>query len=616
MKNILKKDQSYSNLKIIAKLSSIIAFIFITLSLIIIKITPASSGYELSIYSAYPWFLWVFLIGAIIIGILIIFKEILSETKSNIWIVGLFSILLSNLIILLLPYFRGYAISGGASADIFTHYGWISEIANTGQIFENNFYPIIHTFTVLLSESIGLDINQILWFIPPLFSVLYVLFIYLFSKVISKNHEQSLLITLISTPLIFAGFHISIAPSFFSFMSLPLLLYLYHKRSLITKKLEITLLILIICFLIVFFHPMTTLFTILIFITFIVSESLLNKIKDFKEKTRMTINPYKPINIILILIVAFFAWYTSHGEGLEAIKTILLELSQSTQQTIAAEYSNLLTEANLSIFQFLQLLFIRYGTILLFVLAALISVLIVLKNTFRNENSDKIQFTYSLQWLVALFVAFSMIFSYLIVTSPIRSSRYMILMSTIIIGLVGYSLISKNKKKKKLKSYIYPFLIIFLLIVSCTLCTFNMHDSPNIWQPNKQFTKMNYDGSTWFSSNRDIDVDISHDIGFNLLRTEHFIYGVSEGDNRSYTKTNETPSHFGYDEYKSILDTFDNRILYLITTKNGIDSSKAFPEKIQEKVRQYTKEDIKKLEADENANKIFDNGEMKCWLIK
>ncbi|MCK4733231.1 MAG: DUF1616 domain-containing protein, partial [Methanophagales archaeon] len=113
----------FTNENRFVKIVAIIAFIFIISALTIIAKTPPASGYEISIYAAYPWYFWFLLVGAISCGITILVHQAFAEQKSNWWSIGLSIIIFTNLIIILLPIFRGYFISSGG--DEITHLGMI-----------------------------------------------------------------------------------------------------------------------------------------------------------------------------------------------------------------------------------------------------------------------------------------------------------------------------------------------------------------------------------------------------------------------------------------------------------------------------------------------------------
>ncbi|KAF5431156.1 putative membrane protein [Candidatus Methanophagaceae archaeon] len=118
----------------ITKILAIIAFIFIISVLAIIAKTPPVSGYELSIYDAYPWPFWMFICISISCGIIILIHQAVSEQeqKSNWWLIGLCIVILSNAIFLGLPFFRGYYIY--PTGDALSHLGWMKDIITTGHI--------------------------------------------------------------------------------------------------------------------------------------------------------------------------------------------------------------------------------------------------------------------------------------------------------------------------------------------------------------------------------------------------------------------------------------------------------------------------------------------------
>lgn len=599
------------------KILCILTFIFIILALTILAKTPPSSGYELSIYNAYPWYFWFFLIGGIFSATLILLKEVFSEKKTNLWILGLLGILIVNSIFLLLPLFRGYPFSGGIDEDIFTHVGWIQEIVQSGHISENNFYPVIHIFTKALSDISGISINKILLFVPVFFSTLYVLFILLLAKAISMNNKQALLITAFSTPLIFSSIHLSISPSFFSLIFLPLLLYMYHKRYYPQRKIELTGLIIILCFFIVFFHPITTLISIIIFLTFIGFSFILRKIKQFLQQFETAISPSKVANIVLILTVTFFAWYTSHAEGLEAIKSIYGSFIYGPDLTIVGDQLSTFGRANLTFFQTIQLVILRYGALLLFSIISLFCLLIIGKRLLFSRKVNELEFSYSMQLIVAFFFAMVIMFSYFIVFNPIRALNYFLIIVPVFIGLVIYSVFEESKKRKNKflkKSVIIP-IVVSLLLFSSVVCIFNVYESPIIWQPNKQTTQMNFVGSTWVIEKRDTTIQTSQDYGFSLWRMEHYINGIQTGDMRMENEPLDIPTHFGYKFNDTLYQVFNYMPIYMITTENGRQAVNAFPENIQPKVHQFTSDDFNKLNSDTTVSKIYENGEFEVWKI-
>ncbi len=143
----------------IDKLLATVAFIFIATALFVVATACPATGYEISIYDAYPSYFWFFIIAAIACGIIILVRQAFAETPSHWWIAGFLAIMFANLVILLLPIFRGYATMG--RWDVLSHIGYTRDILLTGHLTSYgeavaNYYPVIHIIIATLSHLTGL----------------------------------------------------------------------------------------------------------------------------------------------------------------------------------------------------------------------------------------------------------------------------------------------------------------------------------------------------------------------------------------------------------------------------------------------------------------------------
>jgi hypothetical protein len=621
----------------LTRILAIITFTLIILILLIISSTSPSNGYELSIYDAYPWFFWLFFISIMFLSVLIIIQKVLTEDKNNQWIFGFSAILIANFVLLVIPFFRGYCFYGGAGDDLFSHVGYLRPIIQSGYISEDNFYPIIHIFIKSISDILGVSFTDVIQFVPAFFSVLYIPFVFLLAKSISEKQGQALLITLFSFPLIYSVMQTTISPNFFSFVFIPLLLFLYHKRYHLQRKFEISILTIILCLCMVFFHPVTSIIAIIIFLTFITSFLLLKQYKSLLHNYNFTIKHHKITGILIILSVSVLAWHTSFRSGLWAISSTLKNILFDSDSTVAQEQLAYLISANLTIFQTIRLVILRYGPIIIYGTIALFCVIITLKKLVFSRKTKQLEFSYSLQFIAASLTSLAMIIGYFIMSNPIRASRYLLFITVIINGLAFYSLLKKLKNKKghdsllHVESYkkyfnkkhrmwinkkiIFSFFIIFIISFSCIVCTFNVYPSPVTWQGNWQFTHMDYAGSAWVVKNRDTTIQISSDVGFNLLRMEHYMNGISIGNTHIASEEMWTPTHFGYRDNNTISHLYKNSTTYIITSEHGKQGVNAFPENVQPEVHQWTEEDNRKLKDDINVIQIYSNSEFEIRVL-
>jgi hypothetical protein len=245
----------FDNENIIVKIIAIIALIFITLSVSLIRNTE-NTGYEASIYTAIPLLSWVFLIIGIVCGIYIVVYNVYTKEheKNNKWVLGLFLILLSDLIILALPILRGYAFWG--RGDPFSHIIIVLNIISSGHTASSNFYPIAHIYVAEFSFLSNISPEILLKFIPLFFGILFVVCMYLFAKSILPNKGQVILATIASTTFLH-GWYINLTPNHLSNLILPLVFFIFFKSYERTShlKTEFRLLLIIMIFLYGAFHP-------------------------------------------------------------------------------------------------------------------------------------------------------------------------------------------------------------------------------------------------------------------------------------------------------------------------------------------------------------------------
>lgn len=161
------------NLNIICKSLAIIGFSLIFFDLVVITISPSLSGYEFSLYGAYPWIFWLFILSALFTGQLILLLAFLypMKIKRN-WVLGFSLIFLTDFILISLPLIRGYFING--SGDVLTHIGYMRDIL-TNSNYINNHYPLNHIFGVIIHYFSNLSIEKISIIIPLIFSCIYLI---------------------------------------------------------------------------------------------------------------------------------------------------------------------------------------------------------------------------------------------------------------------------------------------------------------------------------------------------------------------------------------------------------------------------------------------------------
>ncbi len=596
----------------IDKLLATVAFIFISVALYTIAITPPATGYEISIYDAYPSYFWFFFIGAVACGIIILIHQAFAERKTNWWKIGLLIILFANSTFLLLPEFRGYAFYG--RGDTPTHLGHIRDILKTGYIGENNFYPIEHILSVGLIRITGISLNNIPSLFFVFFSGIYITNIYLAAKSIAKHTGQILLAIAFASPLMYSFFHASIHPSIFALFMLPLLLYLYHRSERLShEKFKTSLLLVLIAFFIIFFHPIVALFTIVVFLIFGLTYALYSQIfisKRFRGSQYRIISK-GPVRISIILSAIFFIWYFSYSSIQQSFKRVLEWLVYQIGTPLIQRQLELVAEAELTLFQVIELFVNRYGAIFLMLFISCISFILILRRYLSKKyTAESVKYVYGVQFAIVLLIGIMFLFGYFIEYNPVRVARLPLLIGTILSGLVVYDFINEH-------SLYWKLIIIVVILLMAILSIRNVYNSPIVYKGNAQVTQMEVVGTRWFEKLKDLNIPVVVNSAAILRRFGDYNFGV-DSSSIARTKIDPTrlPSHFGYDKgITSIAEVLDFQDRYIIIFKYDRVAPMFFPENVRPKCYQWTEEDFVRLGADPAAAQIYANGEFEVWRV-
>lgn len=602
---MLRDEKIYRFLKVL----SILSFILFIISIFIVAKTSPAAGYELSIYNAYQWYFWFFLIGSICISIIILSFSSFFYPQKKIWIAGFVSLLFAYSLFLLLSLPRGYVLYGRGAGDILEHIGIAKEVVSTGYVPQTDIYPVLHILMAILN-NIGVPYNY-LSFLDAYFFSMFLLFVFLVVKSVSNHLGYALLAVIFASPLSLLDFHVSLHPSFLSILMIPLILYCYQKKIVQHDKISFSILLIILAFFIVFFHPVTTLILITIFIVFFITSHLYNLIM----KNSSTIK-FSGSIILFLLIVTFLIWYLSFRSISENITMIVQWVIGSSERTsIATLYTQNLSMSLYTPIQIISQFIKMYGAIFLQLCISLFCILLLFKDLLERKKVQFFEFSYGLQFLIGVAWAVIFIIIYLIEYEPERVIRYAYIMNGILAGFVIYNRINiqREKKSNKIKN-IAIFFITLMVLISVILGILSVYASPLIGAPNRQLTNMECSGTKWFANNSNWKISVVA-TDYSLYKNEVFILGLTGQKIVNYQLTRNIPNHFGYPGNHTVSESLGNKDLYMITTKINEIANLAVPQNARIAYLQYTETDFKVLGNDHTCIKIYDNSEYKIWNI-
>ncbi len=361
-------------------ISIILLMIFIT-AVIMIARNPISGG-EMSIYDSLFPLTIVLLVLTIMGGISLVILGLYKN--NNYWKLGLFLILLGSLVIVLLPYLKGYQFSDGG--DHLTHLGFAKDILNTGYFGNNDVYPVTHILTAQLSLILSLTAETLINFISPLFYLLFVLFTYLYAKEILSK-PAAILATVASTVL-FCYYYNEVFPMGFALIFFPLILYLYFHH-LKTKSARITVLLIILVVFMVFFHPVTSFILTAALLLMETGNLIYRRFSNGKKEPSVFTAGLPMISFYALILWIWYRFYVWNSAVSSVAGWFNSELFVQPMTASAQESFNKL---GLSISQQLLLIIQTYGHILVFLGLSMITILQMIRSkaVSGRENNREI----------------------------------------------------------------------------------------------------------------------------------------------------------------------------------------------------------------------------------
>jgi hypothetical protein len=603
----------------INKLLAILAFILITMALGVIAVTPPASGYEISIYSAYPPYFWFFIIGSIACGIVVVVREAFAQERSNWWWAGFSVILFANFIILLLPAFRGYAAYG--RFDSLVQLGLIRDIELTGHLgvartIAEDFYPMTHILALSISYVTGLDPKLVVILIPPIFFTLYAVSIYLLSRVVTQSHGQSLLVTAFGCLMLFSCSQAIFIPRTLTVFMLPLVFFLYYRsRAALGHRTAYATLFVVVLVAMPFFHPGDGgLFLLGMFLCFEISLRIyqwLNRRRSSETLTPLLTTGSSSINACLILFVTWFIWFSSFAIFSNNVRQVADWLVYHLGESQASLYVSWLERAGTSFYDAIEIFVMNHGQhILYFAVAGMITILawreLLLSKSKVNPNIAIFSFIF-LIFLIASLLSFVTGYS----IGYVRLLNHAIFASTILNGLGLYWLYERWQNKR-----LFELATIFLLVTCMVLGMFNLFHSPIIKATNQQVSAMDIEGTKWLLAHQNDELLIDqisfmqYSYASALLGVQALPKNIRWGGYVEY----QPPEHFGYDYYQTYGES-RSEDRYFVNDKL---SRVRYPEGIPQypKAWLWTPADFERLEADPTVNRIYNSGEFEVFYVK
>jgi hypothetical protein len=599
------------------KVITCICCVLIIVALLIIRNSPAT-GYESSIYKSTPTLAWVFLIFSLICGIGIVVHQVYrgKVDRDRTWILGLLLILLSYTTVLSMYIIRGYMLWG--REDVLWHLGTTWDIAATGHFYASNYYPISHTLIAQLSQILGIDSMELFKYLPVLFALFYIAFMYLLARYILPSKGQVILATIASTVLVH-HWYIGFGTSQLSILMLPLAIYLGIKFMSVPRyqqRMPLTIMFIILIFLYPPFHMQPAISIFIIIATIWVFPAIFRRL----SKGSVELAPDYPkwhATAPILVIVCWFTWVSSSGiyeSFLKNMYTLLVERGVTPLQSIAYGISSTM-DYGYNILNVIDGFARVYGSTLLYMVIALIAFPIITKKLSARPNLINL---YSLYGPLTVFVLIVLV---LFVTQsffgPNRFFVYILILCNIVVGFILSEMIGKarNLSRGHIFSKLITVSVVFILGLASIAGIYKVYPSPYTYSLGQQVTESEVKATEYAISHNDTNIPI----------TDYYSVGIrafwylmpNDGEARTIWTSPlrwepTIPFHFGYEKQSSLGASYAEDRYMMINSRFRKQYIEVFPDMAE---KRFLPSDFEKLEDDFSLDKVYTNGELDSWYI-
>jgi hypothetical protein len=461
-----------------------------------------ASGYELSLYAATPDATWVGVGAALVVGGVV---ALTAPRESRLHDTGLVAVGVAGLAVFALPILRGYAHYG--SGDSLTHLGWASELADGSLPVTELLYPGVHTTSVFVAETAGVDLRlAVIYVVLVAFPLVYLLFVPLTVQVLGGRRRAlaaGLLAAVLFVPINNISVHPVAHPTSQAIMLVAFVVYLllaYVSAPAATSTTAspapsgttswvggvsgLGVLLAAAAVAVVFVHPQQAVNLALVFVAVAALRALLRRWTDGIADQHRAI--YAQTGVLVAALAVWAPRFERVGGTTRATFGSLLS-SGATAGGVVSQRSTSLTEVGGSIGELFVKLFLP--TTVLSVLAAGLVALVAYR---RLSGDDDTLASYVAVGMIPLSGAFLVMFAADLGDQYFRYLGFLMVPVTVL-GAVAAARIADGLDTRSGRR-VGTVVVVVLLVGMLPIGALALHPSPYMYQPNSQVTETEFGG--------------------------------------------------------------------------------------------------------------------------
>jgi hypothetical protein len=597
---------SYSSRERVLILSESLILIVIAIT---IFSTPAASGYEITIYDAFPLYFFVLVFVSFMIGFALILNQGLL-TRGGSWKIGFGITLLSSMIFLSLPVIRGYHLF--LSADAMFHAGQIKHILHTNHVPEDLIYPALHILVSSSSIVTGRAAVQMLYLMAVPFAVMSAGFAYLVARGLDYNSKTQIFVFLLFLMGALPG-SLNTSPFSLSTSFIILVLYLAFRIGQ-TERYAYKSILAIVLISLVIFHILSLAYSIvMIGLIYLFSRSTSIDVQDYIRQ-----GPRRTTYLLAGSSIAAYSWL-SQEVGFKLASTLIIvspfasrpdrgrlsegetrsvtefasQLPDFLEGTVIGQYLSVIVQNTPALSDLIRVFVFTYGGLALSALGvAIVTTYYYLYDRHRRPY-------FRVFFVIYVFSMLTRVAGMALNSWSTTLRRFSVvggIFSTIIIALgtidIKNSRINGNK--------IISTFLVLLILSSFSISFISTYNSPMNSNPNFQMAEMQVSGGGWLIEHSEDEANFQ-EWGFDIRRYSQF------RADQPTMRGSAPVDHFGYDEREHYA-TYKNESGYLSITSEGKMTYPELHPNYPDRWR-YRPNDFSRLQSDHTINSVYTNGE-------
>lgn len=511
-----------------------------------ILISYIPNGYHIDIIKQLPLQSWLCFIMVYFLGTFLV----INANDHRFKIIGIIIIVLNYIVVFLIFNQLGYYADD--KMDDLTYLAEIKSILWSGHINNSDIYPAALMLYAQISAITGIVAQTLSTLLPCLFSLIFVIGIFIISKLIIKIQE--ILYILLPTACIFYlhNYHFSTAPHFCYFTCTPIIMYLLFQYSFEKEnRFSWLLIILPVIWLMPTMHPFIILVVLYSFIILLI-------VKMFFLKKTM----YPLYGLIIMFILGYFGWAIANY-GLHSFirGTYITFINGLTENTLSMGLKYMSKASNWTTpFEFMRAYFLIYGRYFIPFVVILVALCFII---FNKKLQNTIKRTYYLFGSLIIIYGFLDIF---LLVNPIYAHTVQRLTALnffvyFLIPLFAISLYIIFLQNHFVILHIMAALILTLVMGVSLFGAF-----PSSWSytANSGIVVNQVNGMRWLFEHKNAEPGAA--VGEEQMMSRYYDLFYGWPENMMYRKDVQDfimPDHFGYNDNTS--NTYDNYYIIITT---------------------------------------------------